>query len=144
MKNGQRDEAEAAKEAVREINERVAVLDEQLSAVDAQTRELLLTGPNLPDASVPAGADETENVEVRRWGTPREFAFEPQAHWDLGTALGILDFETAAAVTGARFVFYKGLGSRLERSLVSFMLDLHSTEHGYWEVLPPFMVNRPA
>jgi seryl-tRNA synthetase len=97
--------------------------------------------PNLPAQDVPVGRDERENVEVRRWGTPREFDFEAKAHWDLGPELGILDLERAAKVTGARFAVYWGLGARLERALINFMLDLHTREHGYREVLPPFLIN---
>ncbi|HEV8121338.1 MAG TPA: serine--tRNA ligase, partial [Candidatus Polarisedimenticolia bacterium] len=99
---------------------------------------------NLPDPSVPVGASANDNVEVRRFGTPPKFEFQPKAHWDLGTALGILDFEAAARMTGARFAVYKGAGARLERALINFMLDLHTKEHGYLEVLPPFMVNEKA
>ena len=97
--------------------------------------------PNLPQADVPVGKSEHDNVEVRRSGTPHEFSFAPKAHWDLGAELGILDLERAAKVTGARFAVYWGLGARLERALVNFMLDLHTREHGYREVLPPFLIN---
>ena len=100
--------------------------------------------PNLPHASVPVGRSEEENVEVRRWGTPPAFDFEPKAHWELGEALGILDFERAAKISGARFCVSYGLGARLERALISFMIDLHTAEHGYREVLPPFLVNRDS
>jgi seryl-tRNA synthetase len=100
--------------------------------------------PNTPLPDVPEGESDADNVEVKRWGTPREFGFEPLAHWDIGTALGILDFETAAKVTGARFTFYKDKGSRLERSLVNLMLDIHTFENGYTEVFPPFMVHRSS
>ncbi len=97
--------------------------------------------PNTPHESVPLGKSADDNVEVRRWGTPPQFDYEPKAHWDLGPALGILDFERAAKVTGARFAVYWGLGARLERALINFMLDVHTREHGYTEVLPPFLVN---
>ncbi|MDR1563795.1 MAG: serine--tRNA ligase [Oscillospiraceae bacterium] len=115
----------------------------QLSQLEERQQSILLSMPNLPHESVPIGKDESENVEVRKWGTPREFDFEPLPHWDLGANLGILDPETAAKVTGARFHFLKGLGARLERSIISFYLDTH-TENGYTEVFPPFMVNRAS
>jgi len=100
-----------------------------------------LTVPNLPHQSVPVGRSAADNAEVRRWGEPPKFDFEPKAHWDLGPALGILDFERASKIVGARFVLYSGLGARLERALANFMLDLHTRKHGYTEVLPPFIVN---
>jgi seryl-tRNA synthetase len=115
--------------------------DEQVKAYDGQLRELLLNIPNLPHPTVPVGDGPQHNQEIRRWGTPREFSFEPKAHWELGPALGILDFERAAKITGARFVVYKGIGAKLERALANFMLDVHTREHGYAEVLPPFIVN---
>jgi seryl-tRNA synthetase len=116
-------------------------LDQQAARLDDEFRDVLARVPNLPHESVPVGKSEHDNVEVRRWGAPREFTFEPKPHWDLGPALGILDTDRAAKVTGARFAVYWGLGARLERALVNFMLDLHTKEHGYKEVLPPFMVN---
>jgi seryl-tRNA synthetase len=119
----------------------IAKLDEQAAAYDAPLRELLRIIPNLPHPTVPVGDGPQHNQEVRRWGTAREFAFEPKPHWDLGCALGILDFERAAKISGARFAVYRGLGAKLERALASFMLDVHSREHGYTEVLPPFIVN---
>ncbi len=97
--------------------------------------------PNLPHESVPVGKSATDNVEVRRWGAPPEFTFEPKPHWDLGPELGILDFERAAKITGARFAVYMGYGAKLERALINFMLDVHTKEHGYTEVLPPFVIN---
>jgi len=115
--------------------------DERANAYDEQLRELLRNLPNIPHPTVPVGDGPQHNQEVRRWGTPREFSFEPKAHWDLGPALGILDFERAAKITGARFVVYRGIGARLERALANFMLDVHTREHGYTEVLPPFIVN---
>ncbi len=126
---------------VRAINDRIAALDQQVEAVDARFRELLEGVPNTPHESVPVGRDAEDNVEVRRVGTPPEFDFEPQAHWDLGPRLGILDFDRAAKITGARFALYWGLGAQLERALINFMLDVHTREHGYTEVLPPFLVN---
>ena len=115
----------------------------QLSALEEQQRTLLLALPNVPNPDVPIGKDDTENREIRRWREPTEFSFDPKAHWDIGRDLDILDPETAAKVTGARFHFYKGLGARLERSLVNFFLNTH-IEHGYTEILPPFMVNRTS
>ena len=115
----------------------------QLSALEEQQRTLLLALPNVPNPDVPIGKDDTENREIRRWREPTEFSFDPKAHWDIGRDLDILDPETAAKVTGARFHFYKGLGARLERSIINFFLNTH-IEHGYTEILPPFMVNRTS
>ncbi len=109
--------------------------------LDSEFRDFLSRVPNLPHESVPVGKDERDNQEVRRWGTPPEFSFPPKAHWDLGSELGILDLERAAKVAGSRFAVYWGLGARLERALINFMLDVHTKEHGYQEVLPPFLVN---
>jgi len=119
----------------------VAKLDEQAKAYDERLRELLRTIPNLPHQTVPIGDGPQHNQEVRRWGTPREFGFEPKAHWDLGPALGLVDFERAAKIAGARFAVYRGIGAKLERALANFMLDVQAREHGYTEVLPPFIVN---
>lgn len=127
--------------AMREVGDKIKALDDELREVEARAREIQLTLPNIPHPSVPYGKDETENVEVRRWGEPRQFHFEAKAHWDLGVALDILDFERAAKISGARFVVMKGLGSRLERAVINFMLDLHTQHHGYLEVYPPFLVN---
>jgi seryl-tRNA synthetase len=126
---------------VRQLTERSKGLDEQVKQIDEEFRLLLASIPNTPHESVPVGRSAEDNVEVQRWGTPREFGFAPKAHWDLGPELGILDMERAAKVTGARFAVYAGLGARLERALVSFMLDVHTREHGYREVLPPFLIN---
>jgi seryl-tRNA synthetase len=128
-------------QAVRAMGDRMAQLDQQAVKLDEEFRDVLSRVPNLPHESVPVGKSEHDNVEVRRWGAPREFTFEPKPHWDIGPQLGILDMDRAAKVTGARFAVYWGLGARLERALVNFMLDLHTNEHGYKEVLPPFMVN---
>ena len=127
--------------AVRAMGERIAELDAEASRVDTEFRDVLARVPNIPHESVPVGRSEHDNVEVRRCGTPREFDFTPKAHWDLGPELGILDLERAAKVAGARFAVYWGVGARLERALVQFMLDLHTREHGYQEVLPPFLIN---
>ena len=128
-------------ERVRSIKSRIASLDEQGKALDEQFRELLAGIPNVPHESVPAGKDAEDNVEVRRVGEPRQFDFAPKPHWDLGPELGILDLERAAKITGARFALYWDMGAKLERALINFMLDVHTREHGYTEVLPPFMVN---
>ena len=140
MKEGKTDEAASAKEQVRLINEEISQLDEQRRARDAAVTELLQTAPNLPDSSTPVGADETENVELKRWGTPREFSFELQPHWDLGPALGILDFERAVKLAESRFVLLGGAGARLERALINFMLDTH-TAAGFKEWWPPALAN---
>jgi len=126
---------------VRSMGDRISELDEQVKSLDERFRGMLAGIPNLPHESVPTGKSSDDNVEVRRWGTPREFDFAPKAHWDLGAELNVLDLERAAKVTGARFAVYWGLGARLERALINFMLDLHTREHGYTEVLPPFMIN---
>lgn len=140
MKAGQRDDAEAAKERVRVINEEIAALDDQRAAVDAEVREMLLTIPNVPHESVPAGADENDNVEVRRWGTPPEFGFEPVAHWDLGPELGAIDFERGVKLAKSRFVVLGRDGARLNRALINFMLDTHGSR-GYREWAVPAMAN---
>ena len=131
----------AEQEAVRASKARLAALDEEQKAFDEGFRELLAGIPNLPHESVPVGKSEADNVEVRRVGEPRQFDFAPKAHWDLGPELGILDLERAAKITGARFALYWDMGAKLERALINFMLDVHTREHGYTEVLPPFMVN---
>ncbi len=115
----------------------IQALDEQAKSCDERLREVLRLVPNIPHASVPVGRTSADNLEVRRWGQPRQFDFEPQAHWDLGPALGILDFERATKITGARFAVYAGVGAKLERALANFMLDMHTREHGYTEILPP-------
>jgi len=126
---------------VRELKARIAEGDEVVKAVDAEFGELMKGIPNLPHQSVPVGKDASDNVEVRRVGQPRDFDFPPQAHWDLGAELGILDLERAAKITGARFALYWDMGAKLERALINLMLDVHTREHGYTEVLPPFLVN---
>ena len=124
---------------VRALAERIALLAEEEKAAEESFRQMLEGIPNVPHESVPVGSSEADNVEIRRVGEPRQFDFEPKAHWDLGPELGILDLERAAKVTGARFAVYWGMGARLERALINFMLDVHTREHGYTEVLPPFM-----
>ena len=129
--------------AMQKLSADVKNLDAELLEIDEKLNAILAVLPNTPHDSVPVGVDEEENVEVRRWGTPREFNFEPKAHWDLGEDLDILDWERGAKVTGARFLFYKNLGARLERALYNFMLDEHITE-GYQEIITPYMVNRDS
>jgi seryl-tRNA synthetase len=126
---------------VRALGERIATLEQQANALDESFRALMAGIPNTPHESVPTGKGEADNVEVKKWGEPPKFSFPPKPHWDLGPELGILDFDRAAKVTGARFAVYMGLGARLERSLINFMLDVHTREHGYKEVLPPFLIN---
>ncbi|WP_338752460.1 serine--tRNA ligase [Bacillus sp. FJAT-52991] len=129
---------------MREVGDRIKELDESLRQVEEELNDLLLTIPNIPHESVPVGETEDDNVEARNWGDIPQFDFEAKPHWDVAGDLGILDFERAGKVTGSRFVFYKGMGAKLERALISFMLDLHSEEHGYEEMLPPYMVNRTS
>jgi len=129
---------------MRTVSDRIKLLDEEVREIEAEMDKLLLAIPNVPHESVPVGASEEDNVEVRRVGDPTRFEFDPKPHWELGTELGILDFEAAAKVTGSRFVFSKGLGARLERALINFMMDLHADRHGYEEILPPYIVNRDS
>ena len=129
---------------MREVSGKIKVLDDELKQVDDELHSFLLTVPNLPDPSTPLGLSENDNVEVRAWGTPSRFNFAAKPHWEIGEELGILDFECGAKLAGARFTLYRGAGARLERSLINFMLDLHTGSHGYEEVLPPFMVNRES
>ena len=126
---------------MRTVSQRIKELDQQLTEVENVLQQSLLLIPNVPHKSVPVGKDEEDNPVVKRWGEIPEFSFPPKHHWELGEALGILDFERAARMTGARFALYWGLGARLERALINFMLDLHTTKHDYQEVLPPFMVD---
>ena len=129
---------------MREVSQQIKNHDEEIRQIEEQLQAIVLSIPNVPHETVPIGADESDNREERRWGEPRKFAFPVKAHWDLSEKLNILDFERAAKVTGARFTFYRGLGARLERALISFMLDLHTQEHGYVELLPPYIVNRDS
>lgn len=129
---------------MRQVGDRIKELDDEVRVLEAQIETLTMAIPNIPHSSVPKGHSEEENVEVRRWSEPRSFEFTPKAHWDIATELGILDFEAGSKVTGSRFTFYKGLGARLERALINFMMDLHSNEHGYEEMLPPYIVNRDS
>ena len=139
-----KEDAEALILEMRSVGEKISELDETVRQVETELKEILLSIPNLPHASVPVGRDEADNPEVRRVGEVPSFAFEPKAHWDLGEDLGILDFERGAKVTGARFTFYRGLGARLERALINFMLDVHTREHGYTEFFPPFIANKES
>ena len=131
-----------AKARLKELSDKIKELDEQVRKVENEMEYNLLRIPNVPHPDVPQGTTDDDNVEVRTWNEPTKFDFEAKAHWDVGTNLGILDFETAGKITGSRFTLYRGLGARLERSLMNFFLDTHTSKHGYTEVLPPFMANR--
>ena len=126
---------------MKQVSERIKQSDERIAELDAKQRDFLLTIPNVPHASVPVGASAAENVEIRRWGAPPKFDFAPKPHWDVGERAGILDLPAATKITGARFAVYKSWGARLERALANFFLDVHTREHGYTEILPPFLVN---
>src|SRR5882724_1263776 len=144
MKEGKREAAEARRKEVGALKDHISELDQQRDKTEAQMHELLSTLPNVPHESVPVGKSEADNIEIRRWGTQPQFAFEPLDHVDLGVALGILDLERAAKIAAARFAILNGAGARLERALVNFMFDLHTREHEYQETLPPFIVNKHA
>lgn len=144
MKDGKREEAEARRQEVTELKNRIAELDQARDQAEKRMSELISTLPNIPHETVPVGKDETSNAEVRRWGAKPEFDFEPKDHVDLGTELGILDLDRAAKIAASRFAILNGDGARLERALISFMLDVHRNEHGYLETLPPFIVNQAA
>lgn len=130
--------------AMKQVSAQIKELDEELRQVNEKLEQLLMTVPNLPAPECPMGASEEDNIELRTWGEIRNFPFAPKAHWDVGEDLDILDFERAGKLTGSRFVLYKGAGARLERALINFMLDLHTEQHKYVEMLPPFMVNRAS
>lgn len=130
--------------SMREVSASIKELDGQLNEIEEALKQVMLSIPNVPHESVPVGDDENDNKPIRFWGEPVKFDDEPKAHWDIATNLDILDFERAGKVTGSRFVFYKGLGVRLERALISFMLDLHEDQHGYEVIMPPYMVNRAS
>lgn len=140
MRDGRRDEADQAKEGVRAVNDRISEIESGMESVEEQVRELLMTAPNIPHESVPVGASEDDNVETRRWGTPPQFDFEPKAHWDLGPDLGIIDFERGVKLAKSRFVLLGGMGAKLERALINFMLDTHD-KAGYREWWPPALAN---
>jgi seryl-tRNA synthetase len=144
---GRKRSGENADELIQEmkvVGDRIKELDDEIRVLDESLQQILLSIPNMPHVSVPVGRTEEENVELRRVGEIPQFDYEVKPHWEVAQELGILDFEAAAKVTGSRFVFYKGLGARLERALINFMMDLHSDEHGYEEMLPPYIVNRES
>jgi len=129
---------------MKEVSEKIKEDDESIASLDDRLRQFMLTVPNIPHSSVPVGKSSEDNVEVRRWGAPPKFDFTPRPHWEVGESAGILDFNAAIKMSGARFAVYKGLGSRLERAIANFFLDTHTREHGYTEILPPFIVNTNA
>jgi seryl-tRNA synthetase len=138
------EDASAPMSAMKQVGERISAIDAEVTGVGARLHDVLLVVPNLPHESVAVGKDSADNPEVRRWGEAPKFAFPAQAHWDIGERLGILDFARAAKVSGSGFILYKGAGARLERALINWMLDLHTREHGFTEVFPPFLINRNA
>ena len=144
MKEGKKEEAEAEKVKLKELSENIKALDEKVKKVQDELQYRLLRIPNVPNENVPQGDTDDDNVEVRKWGEPKQFDFDFKAHWDVGSDLEILNFETAGKITGSRFTLYKGLGARLERALVNFFLNTHTEKNGYTEVLPPFMANRAS
>ena len=135
------EDASAAMEEMRLLGDKIKEIDSRIGEIDGAMADILMSLPNRPHHSVPVGKDENDNVEVRRWGEPKKFSFEPKAHWDIGEDLGIMDFEKGASLAQSRFTVLKGLGARLERALMNFMVDLHTEKHGYLEVQTPFMVN---
>jgi seryl-tRNA synthetase len=141
MKAGQKEDAESRRAAVREIGDRIASVESELNVIESELNDLLTTIPNLPSDSAPVGADESANREVKRWGEPPRFSFEPRDHVDLATGLGLLDLERATKISGSRFSILTGAGARLERGLINFCLDLHTKRHGYTEIAPPLIVN---
>ena len=136
--------ADAQMAEVRALGDKIAEDDKELKDIEARLKEILMTIPNMPAADTPVGSSDADNPVVRTWREPAKFAFEPQAHWDIGEKLNILDVERAGKVSGARFTFYRGLGSRLERSVINFFLDIHTGENGYTEIFPPFIVNKDS
>lgn len=129
---------------MKKLGEDVKAFDTEVAEIDEKIKNILLSFPNIPNGDVPEGASDADNVEIRKWGEPTSFSFEPQAHWDLGTNLNVFDWERAGKITGSRFTVYKGLGAKLERAIISYFLDTHTEESGYTEILPPFMVNRDS
>ncbi|SHK17253.1 serine--tRNA ligase [Tepidibacter formicigenes] len=129
---------------LKELSDKIKELDEKVKEVEEEIEYNLMRIPNVPNPNVPQGTTDDDNVEIRRWGEPTKFDFEPKAHWDIGTDLNILNFETAGKITGSRFTLYRDLGARLERAIINFFLDTHTSEHGYTEVLPPFIANRDS
>lgn len=144
MRAGQRSEGQALQARMGQIGDEIKALDEELARVEAALHEAMLNIPNLPHPSVPFGKDDTENIIVRTEGTPRDFAFTPKPHWDLGPALDIIDFDRGVKLSGTRFYLLKGAGARLQRALIAWMLDLHTLKHGYTEIYPPYMVKAEA
>jgi len=138
------EDAESLILEMRQVSDRIKELDEELRNAEAAIEQLTLSIPNVPNDSVPVGSSEEDNVEIRRHGDVPQFSFEPKAHWEIAQQLGMLDFESAGKVTGSRFVIYRGMGARLERALINFMMDLHSDQHQYEEMLPPYIVNRDS
>jgi seryl-tRNA synthetase len=141
MREGKKEDAEKLQSELKELSDKVKLLNEQRSKTEAQLESILLQIPNITNDEVPVGKDESDNLEISKWGEPKEFEFEIKDHVEIGKNLNILDLETAAKITGSRFALYKGLGAKLERALVNFMIDVHTKNHGYTEVLPPFMAN---
>jgi seryl-tRNA synthetase len=140
MRTGDKSAAQGAQQRMSDLGERIKELDEELSRVDAEFTDAMLRIPNMPHPSVPVGKDDTENVVLREVGVKRSFEFEPKPHWDLGTALDIIDFERGVKISGSRFYVLKGAGARLQRALINWMLDMHIEQHGYTEIYPPYMV----
>ena len=140
-KNGEDRQAEPLIEEMKAANNRIKELDEKLTGIQEQLQDIVLSIPNLCDDSVPSGHDDSDNIEIKTWGVKPSFSFTPKAHWEIGVDLGILDFERAAKISGARFAVLSGFAARLERALINFMLDLQTTEHGYTEIMPPVLVN---
>jgi len=137
-------DASAQMSAMKQVGERIAAIDAEVAGADEKLQQILLVIPNLPHQDVAVGKDSADNPEIRRWGEAPKFAFSPKAHWDIGEQLGMLDFARAAKISGSGFILYKGAGARLERALINWLLDLHTREHGFTEVFPPFVVNRAA
>jgi seryl-tRNA synthetase len=137
-------DASAQMSAMKQVGERVAAIDTEVAGIDEKLQQILLMIPNIPHESVAVGKDSADNPEIRKWGEAPKFTFTPKAHWDIGEHLGILDFARAAKISGSGFILYKGAGARLERALINFLLDLHTSQHGYTEVFPPFLINRNA
>ena len=143
-REGKDEEAQEIIDRMQTVADQIKELDQQVKEYNQRLEEIMLQLPNIPESDVPVGADESDNVCVKTWGEPREFDFSPQAHWDLGVDLDILDFEKGAKVSGSRFTFLKRAAAKLERALIDFMIDIHTTEHGYEEVFPPFMVHEKS
>lgn len=143
LKRDKQDADDKIKE-MKEVGDKIKIMDDEIGEIDGKLEEIATTLPNLPHESVPVGEDEDDNVEVRRWSEPRNFAFEPKPHWEVAENLDILDFERGSKVSGSRFLYYKGLGARLERAIYNFMLDQHVYEHGYTEMITPYLVNSKA